>query len=149
MTLTYKEMASLFPNRRGAYEPSFMFKIVTALSHIPQEKGIFIPLFPMSGSLKQAINNGAVGTLWDQEAPLPLYTPNSFMVFYTNDLWKGLENMLELHNEKCQNHEQIEKTKFVFFEKDSLKDIESTYDIAEVMRKAKETFAVSTERESE
>ena len=35
-----------------------------------------------------------MAAVWDEEKSLPSYTPNYFPVFLTNDLWKGLEDML-------------------------------------------------------
>ena len=66
-----------------------------------QPKGIFIPLYHDSGELKEAIANGAIAALWEDDKALPNYMPNHFSVFYANDLWKGLKNMLEKYHRNC------------------------------------------------
>jgi hypothetical protein len=133
MTLLYRDFIRLFPKTNGRSDPALAFYTVTAFAHILQPKGIFIPLYKDSGELKEAIEHGAIAAIWDEEIPLPSYTPTYFYIFYTNDLWKGLKNMLEQYCKKLDTIEELdqnERTKFYFSLKNSLNEKENTYDIA-------------------
>ncbi|MCQ6273999.1 hypothetical protein JMM81_03270 [Bacillus sp. V3B] len=133
MTLLYYDFAHLFPRRNGKGDSALAFYTVTAFAHISQPKGIFIPLYKDSGELKEAIEHGAIAAVWDEEIPLPSYTPTYFHIFYTNDLWKGLKNMLEQYGKKLaiiEELDQNERTKFYFSSKNSLNERKNTYDIA-------------------
>ena len=136
MPLTYNELANLFPNRRGINDSVLHFHTVTAFSQVLQPKGIFIPLYRDSGELNEAIENGAIAAIWDEEKTLPSYTPSYFPVFLTNDLWKGLEDMLNQLSKKIASSEIIEsdQTTFCLFHKNSLNRIKNTYDIAEMVK---------------
>lgn len=136
MPLTYNELAHLFPKRKGINDSVLHFHTVTAFSQVLQPKGIFIPLYKDSGELSEAIENGAIAAIWDEEKTLPSYTPSYFPVFLTKDLWKGLEDMLNQLSEKISSSEIIEsdQTTFCLFHKNSLNIIRDTYDIAEIVK---------------
>ena len=89
-----------------------------------------------SGELNEAIENGAIAAIWDEEKTLPSYTPSYFPVFLTNDLWKGLEDMLNQLSKKIASSEIIEsdQTTFCLFHKNILNRIRNTYDIAEIVK---------------
>ena len=136
MPLTYNDLAHLFPKRKGINDSVLHFHTVTAFSQVLQPKGIFIPLYKDSGELIEAIENGAIAAIWDEEKTLPSYTPSYFPVFLTNDLWKGSEDMLNQLSEKISSSEIIEsdQTTFCLFHKNSLNIIRNTYDIAEIVK---------------
>ena len=140
MPLTYHELARLFPERKGINDSVLHFHTVTAFSEVLQPKGIFIPLYSDSGELNEAIDNGAIAAIWDVKEDLPSYTPSYFPVFLINDLWKGLENMLNQFSEKIALNEIMESdpTTFCLSHKNSLNLVENTYDIAEVLKELKE-----------
>ena len=46
---------------------------------------------------------------------LPSYTPNYFPMFLTNDLWKGLEDMLNQLSKKIASSEIMESDQTTFF----------------------------------
>lgn len=110
--LTYADLVGLFPSRERFIDQSIKFHTVSAFANETQPKGIFIPLYQHSSELKEAIAKGAIGTLWESGKPLPDYTPNHFIVFYTNDLWKGLKLMLEKYSVKLNSHDIREYTQF-------------------------------------
>ncbi len=132
--LTYDDMAQIFPTKERFADPSVMFHTVSTFAHYPQQKGIFIPLYRQSGELKEAIKSGALGTLWELDAPMPKYTPNHFIVFYTKDIWKGLRIMLEKYQEKLQNKNEGPYTQFVL-EDSGLHETAQTFDITRVMQR--------------
>ncbi|WP_071395430.1 hypothetical protein [Bacillus tuaregi] len=131
MRLIYSDLVQLFPNYRGVSDLSLSFLTVTSFAHLAQPKGIFIPLFKTSGELKEAINNGAIAVLWDEEVPLPAYTPNQFLVFYCKDLLKGLKEMIEYYQKKLESEQKsMKQTKFHLLPELSLNVKQDTYDVA-------------------
>lgn len=132
MFLTYGDLAKLFPQKRGIQLQELFFHTVATSSNTAQYKGIYIPLAEHSGELKKAIENGAIAALWDENVEIPLYTPNHFPLFLTNDLLKGLKDMMELYIEKINatNNKEDERTNFFFLKESCLKENTSTYDIA-------------------
>lgn len=137
MFLTYGDLAKLFPNKYGIQDYELYFHTVASDSAVLQPKGIFIPFEEGSGNLSQAIENGAIAALWDEKVSIPSYTPNHFPIFITNDLLKGLKDMMELYIENLcnMNQKQRELTNFLFLDDVRLKDTESTYDIAVMTEK--------------
>ena len=132
MFLTYGDLAKLFPKRRGIRNHELSFHTVATFSTISQPKGIFIPIEENSGQLNEAIGNGAIAALWDEEMEVPKYVPNHFPIFYTNDLLKGLKDMMELYTENINQTDQVQKdrTDFLFLDERRLKENKLTYDIA-------------------
>lgn len=137
MFLTYGELAKLFPNKYGIQDYELYFHTVASNSAVLQPKGLFIPFEEGSGKLSQAIENGAIAALWDEKESIPSYTPNHFPIFITNDLLKGLKDMMELYIENISymNQTRIEVTNFLFLDEVRLKETESTYDIAVMSEK--------------
>lgn len=128
--LLFEDLATIFPDRNGMTDLKMEFYTISAFANIPQPKGIFIPLYPHSGELTTAIENGAIAAVWKVGDRLPSYTPNDFPVFLANDLWEGLKEMIEQYGQKLNttdNHDH-EKTKLVFLAKNSLKEKQSRYD---------------------
>jgi len=116
MTLTFSDLSKIFPRRHGMTELDLTFNTVTAFAQVEQPKGIFIPLYKDSGELSEALENGAIAAIWSEERAIPSYTPNYFPLFLINDLWKGLEDMLEQYRIKIASSEMkiSEQTKFYF-----------------------------------
>ncbi len=132
MMLLYDDLVQLFPNNKGICDPSLQFLTVTSYAKINQPKGIFIPLYKDSGELNEAINHGAIAALWDEKVPLPTYTPNQFIVFYCDDLLKGLKKMIELYRtrQKDMKEEQSEHMRFHLLPETSLNGNKQTYDLS-------------------
>lgn len=137
MFLTYGDLAKLFPKKRGIQGHELYFHTVATISTVTQPRGIFIPCTRNSGELRKAIENGAIATLWDKDVEVPRYTPNHFPIFFTNDLLKGLMDMMELYIENSNKSDQIQnnRTNFLFSDELCLKDNNSTYNIAEMAEK--------------
>lgn len=150
MFLTYGDLARLFPNKYGIQDHELYFHTVASNSAVLQPKGLFIPFEDGSGKLSQAIENGAIAALWDEKENIPSYTPNHFPIFITNDLLKGLKDMMELYIENLRKMEQTRKevTNFLFLDEVRLKETKSTYDIAvmtEKIRTVKERLQIGKE----
>ncbi|MBU8877721.1 hypothetical protein BGM26_01795 [Bacillus sp. FJAT-29790] len=137
MFLTYGDLAKLFPNVKGIQDHELFFHTVATNSAMPQPKGIFIPFEGNSGEMEEAIENGAIAALWKEGKNIPRYTPNHFPIFFTNDLLKGLKDMMELYTEKINQEKTLlkEVTNFLFIDEMRLKENQSTYDIAVMAEK--------------
>jgi hypothetical protein len=136
MPITYCELATLFPKRRGINDAVLSFHTVSAFSQVLQPKGIFIPLYKDSGELNEAIENGAIAAIWNEDSILPSYTPSYFPIFLTNDLWKGIEDMLNQFSTRIASSEIMEsdQTTFCLSHKSSLNTIKNTYDIVALVK---------------
>ncbi|MEH7122959.1 hypothetical protein V7149_15840 [Bacillus sp. JJ1503] len=139
MLLAYGDLAKLFPKMKGIQDHELFFHTVATISDVPQFRGVFIPLGENTGELKKAIENGAVAALWKEEMEIPRYTPNHFPIFFTNDLLKGLKDMMELYIEKLnqQQKTELKVTNFLFSDEILLNENNSTYDIAVIAEKMK------------
>ncbi|MFT8320780.1 MAG: hypothetical protein ABF649_07740 [Bacillus sp. (in: firmicutes)] len=128
MELSYKLIVQAIPNSKGFRDDQILFQTVSFFADVKQPKGLFVPLFgSASGELKDAIANGAIGAIWENEKTIPTYTPNHFPIFYTKDLKKGLKKMIEIY-EKQQVETKM--TKFIYKKETSLNKEVETYDIA-------------------
>ncbi|MBY0120795.1 hypothetical protein [Bacillus sp. S/N-304-OC-R1] len=140
MFLAYGDLAKLFPIMKGIQDHELFFHTVATISDMPQLRGLYIPLNEHSGELEKAIENGAVAALWKEGEEIPRYTPNHFPVFYTNDLLKGLKDMMELYIEKVTKEQdaELDVTKFLFSNEILLNENKLTYDIAVMSEKINE-----------
>lgn len=148
MFLTYGDLAKLFPKVKGIQFHELFFHTVATISDVPQLKGIYIPFEDKTGELKKAIENGAIAALWDERKEIPPYTPNHFPIFFTNDLLKGLKDMMEIYLEKINQADKLQKegTHFLFIDEMRLKENNSTYDIAVMAEKINNVRARLQER---
>ena len=81
-------MANFFPNLKGINDSVLHFHTVSTCSQVLQPNGTSIPLYRNSGELSEAIENGAIAAIWNEEKTLPSYTPSYFPLFLTNDYGK-------------------------------------------------------------
>lgn len=129
MFLTYDDLANKFPDSKGIKD-DFQFCTVSTDAALSQPKGLFIPLFDDSGDLKDAINNGAIGAIWDMKIAVPSYIPSQFPILFATDLNKALEIVLTTYVDKL-NGDKIDimnMTKFLFKEEKLLNESISSYD---------------------
>jgi UDP-N-acetylmuramyl pentapeptide synthase len=129
MFLTYDDLVNKFPDSKGIKE-DFQFFTVSTDATLSQPKGLFIPLYADSGELKDAINNGAIGAIWDSEISVPTYIPSQFPILFATDLNIAFEIVLKTYVDKL-NGEKIDimnMTKFLFKEETLLNDSISSYD---------------------
>jgi hypothetical protein len=129
--LTYQDVSCLFSKTSGINDENIQFHTVSCMAGSKQPKGLFIPLTGNSGSLQDAIANGAVAALWPETVPVPAYTPNHFPIFYTKDALKGLEEIMKSYqNYLVQQEGTVDRTEFIFMHKELLNENDATYDIA-------------------
>ncbi|MFD2443425.1 hypothetical protein ACFSO7_05435 [Bacillus sp. CGMCC 1.16607] len=129
MFLAYSDLVKLYPNTKGIKD-EFEFMTVSTDSTFHQQKGLFIPLYEDSGELKEAIQNGAVGAILEEQMEIPKYLPNQFPVFLTNNLNDALKQILSTYLEKLngENTNMMNMTKFLFDEERRLNECLSSYD---------------------
>ena len=129
--LTYQDVSSLFSRTTGIRDENIRFHTVSSLASVEQPKGLFVPVSNDSGTLQDAISNGAVAAVWPEGEQVPAYAPNHFPIFYTQDNLKGLEKIMNSYYDYLSQHEEIkERTKFIFLNKALLNEADKTYDIA-------------------
>ncbi|MED1202167.1 hypothetical protein [Heyndrickxia acidicola] len=127
--LKYKELYPLNKGTRGLNDPSLQFNHVTIFSDSKQPKGLFIPL-EGSGKLDEAIENGAIASLWKEGLALPSYTPNDFPIIYVEDTAYAYSSIAAQYIQKVKQKECDIMTKFEFYAPQLLNKSPFTYDIA-------------------
>jgi hypothetical protein len=134
--LTYQDVSRLFSKKAGIVEETIHFHTVSSIAGEKQPKGLFVPVSRDSGTLQEAIANGAIAALWPEHKPVPAYKPNHFPLFFTKDILKGLEDIMKSYLEYLAQHEEIiGKTNFIFQHNELLNEKETTYDIAVMAEK--------------
>ncbi|MCH6268336.1 hypothetical protein [Neobacillus citreus] len=136
MVLTYRDLAEIFSEKQGV-QGDFAFYTVTDMAGDIQPKGLFISISEDSGSLSEAIAQGAIAVLWDKRNKLPNYTPNHFPVFFTDDSGDAIVQILTRYIEKLDGEAtaKMETTNFKFSNKKLLNKNNESYDIAVMLKK--------------
>lgn len=131
MYLALKDLGGLFDSSRGIQD-DFLFASVSDQAHEAQPKGLFVSYNGMYGELSEAIANGAIAAIWNQEHDLPRYTPNHFPVFFTNDPADAIVTILNRYIEKLNGETDkiMAITNFKFSNKKLLNKNNETYDIS-------------------
>jgi hypothetical protein len=129
--LTYQDVSSLFSKASGINDENIRFHTVSCLAGVKQPRGLFVPVSKDSGTLQEAISNGAVAAIWPENEPIPAYTPNHFPIFYAKDILKGIEKIMKSYYNYLKQHVDIkDKTQFIFQNKGLLNETDPSYDIA-------------------
>lgn len=129
--LTYQDVSGLFPKTSGIKDDAIQFYTVSCQAGAKQPKGLFVPVSEESGSLQEAISNGAIAAVWPENVPVPGYAPNHFPLFYAENILKGLEKIMKSYLDYLTQHEELnDSTKVIFEHKGLLNEKDSTYDIA-------------------
>ena len=137
MYLAFNDLVKIFSDFKGIKEADHLYFTVTDNAVIEQKRGLFIPLNDASGELLDAIANGAIAAIWDKKKQVPRYTPNHFPIFFTEKPIEGVRDLLRIYLEKIDGDktEKMDMTKFVFLNKELLKENKETYDIAVMLEK--------------
>jgi hypothetical protein len=137
MYLGFNDLVTIFSDFKGIKEADHLYFTVTDNAVIEQKRGLFIPLNNASGELLDAIANGAIAAIWDKKKQVPRYTPNHFPIFFTDKPIEGVRDLLRIYIEKIDGDktEKMDMTKFVFLNKELLKENKETYDIAVMLEK--------------
>jgi hypothetical protein len=127
--LKYEDIYPLNKGTRGVIDPSLEFKHVTIFPDSLQPKGLFIPLED-NGKLDEAIENGAIASLWKEGSEVPPYTPTDFPIIYVKDTAHAYSIIATQYIQKVKQKECDIMTKFEFYEPHLLNKSPFTYDIA-------------------
>ncbi|HYK73814.1 MAG TPA: hypothetical protein VEV44_11950 [Pseudoneobacillus sp.] len=129
MFIAYSDLVRFFPKSQGIRD-EIQFYTVSTDASLLQPKGLFIPLFNDSGELKEAIQNGAIGAVWDEKRPLPSYVPTQFPILFSNNVKDSLKTIIESYLEQINgdNIDIMNMTKYLFIEEKLLKESVSSYD---------------------
>jgi hypothetical protein len=147
MYLALKDLGGLFDSSRGIQD-DFLFASVSDQANEAQPKGLFVSYNGMNGELSEAIANGAIAAIWNQEHDLPRYTPNHFPVFFTNDPADAIVTILNRYIEKLNGETDkiMAITNFKFSNKKLLNKNNETYDIAVMLNKVTSMLQDKPER---
>lgn len=104
MLLTTKWIEKHLPNEKGNLFEEIMIEHVTTDSRLQQPNALFVPivgdLFDGHDFLEQAIDNGAVATLWKKDKELPSFVARDFPVFYVTDTLEGLQYLSHMYRKE-------------------------------------------------
>ncbi|MYL48799.1 UDP-N-acetylmuramoyl-tripeptide--D-alanyl-D-alanine ligase [Halobacillus litoralis] len=104
MILECNELAQLFPKKQGAASDQIQLGSVMTDSRKTAKQSLFVPIvgenFDGHDFLGDAIKQGAVATLWQEDQPLPKLTPTDFPVFFVEDTTKGLQQLASYYLKK-------------------------------------------------
>ncbi|RLQ95833.1 hypothetical protein [Falsibacillus albus] len=130
--LNYGFIYDLYPKSIGIQDKIMTFNTVTISESHPCSRCLFIP-FDESQSLLTAIGNGAIAAVWQEEWPIPAYTPNHFPMFIVTNTKCAYQQIFAEYAkliDKNRKKEWENMTNFVFYASNLLKEEIKTYDIA-------------------
>lgn len=104
MLFAVNELNDLFPESKGAVNDRIPLRHVMTDSRKDLKQSIFVPIvgenFDAHEFLKQAIENGAVASIWQKDREIPRYVPTDFPLFFVDDTLAALQAMAVLYLEK-------------------------------------------------
>ncbi|WLR47039.1 UDP-N-acetylmuramoyl-tripeptide--D-alanyl-D-alanine ligase [Halobacillus litoralis] len=104
MNLEVNELTKLFPKKQGAASDQIHLRSVMTDSRKIAKQSLFVPIvgenFDAHNFLGDAIKQGAVATLWQEDQPLPKLTPTDFPVFFVEDTTKALQQLASYYLKK-------------------------------------------------
>ncbi|WP_117160887.1 UDP-N-acetylmuramoyl-tripeptide--D-alanyl-D-alanine ligase [Paraliobacillus sp. X-1268] len=104
MLFTLPFLKGLFPDTKGAIHDQFIINQVTTDSRKPMSHALFVPLvgdkFDGHAYMNQAIEQGAVATIWEKDKPLPKFLPTDFPVFFVKDTLIALQQLAQAYRLK-------------------------------------------------
>jgi hypothetical protein len=97
--LTLKDVKQICPMQRGTQLEGITIHAVSTNSETGLSKGLFVPLSLDNEenieSLKKALNNGAIATLWKKDEAVPAFLPTDFPVFFVEDYIESFEMVVK------------------------------------------------------
>ncbi|MFD1018079.1 UDP-N-acetylmuramoyl-tripeptide--D-alanyl-D-alanine ligase [Thalassobacillus hwangdonensis] len=104
MLFTINELNQLFTEARGEHKDSIPVKSIMTDSRRVHDQSLFVPIvgenFDAHDFLKKAIENGAIGALWQKDKKVPAYVPTDFPLFLVEDTTLGLQQMAGFYLQK-------------------------------------------------
>jgi hypothetical protein len=117
--LTLADVKKDCPLQRGLQLDDVGINIVYCDPDLSVSKGLYLPLAlhaeENSESLKNALYNGAIATLWRKDHSLPTFLPTHFPVFIVDDPLESIEVVIKnyLHSLALKGTNTVD-TKFSF-----------------------------------
>lgn len=94
---TLADLTKIFNENQGVLQSSIYINEVMTDSRKEANNGLFIPIdgdnFDSHNFINQAIENGAIATLWERNKPLPSGFNSEFPVFFVEDTIKALQHL--------------------------------------------------------
>lgn len=104
MKLSLAEIAEIFPSNRGTRASEIFIREIVTDSRKKENNGLFIPIvgdkFDGHDFLKDAIYNGAIAALWQENKDIPAFVPNDFPLFFVKNTTAGLQTLAKYYLEK-------------------------------------------------
>ncbi|MBM7586738.1 hypothetical protein JOC86_003290 [Bacillus pakistanensis] len=132
--ILYRDIKKLYPITRGVEEESLKFESISCISTIKLKKALYIPLEGEKG-LFDAIQNGAISSLWDRSINLPKWIPNHFPVFFTDNIDYAVERIIGNYKNKMKQEEWETMTKF-FINHNKEEKFDITYEDVRMKKKS-------------
>ncbi|MBC5635872.1 UDP-N-acetylmuramoyl-tripeptide--D-alanyl-D-alanine ligase [Ornithinibacillus sp. BX22] len=104
MLFTCNWLSDVFPNVKGKMDGDKQIKTFFTDSRIVSEDALFIPIvgekFDGHEFIMQALENGAIASLWDKSKQLPEGLPEDFLIFYVDDTTKALQHLASCYRDE-------------------------------------------------
>ncbi|HHY74523.1 MAG TPA: UDP-N-acetylmuramoyl-tripeptide--D-alanyl-D-alanine ligase [Bacillus bacterium] len=106
MRLSLAEISEIFPSNTGTKAATIFINEIVTDSRKKADKGLFIPIvgdkFDGHDFLKDAIDNGAIAALWQENKEKPAFVPNDFPLFLVKDTTSGLQTLAKHYLQKIK-----------------------------------------------
>lgn len=94
---TIQFLLNIFPSYQGQIQSNIKVEHVITDSRDVKKNALFIPIvgdtFNGHDFIDQAIENGAIATLWDEKEKVPSNVPSSFVFFFVSDTLKAMQQL--------------------------------------------------------
>ncbi|WP_226578485.1 UDP-N-acetylmuramoyl-tripeptide--D-alanyl-D-alanine ligase [Halobacillus litoralis] len=104
MILEVQELSTLFTSHKGAAKDQIPLESVLTDTRKSASQSLFVPIvgesFDAHEFLGEAIKQGAVATLWQEDRELPALVPTDFPVFFVKDTTKALQQVAAYYLKK-------------------------------------------------
>ncbi len=104
MKLSLSEISKNFPSNVGTKDANIFIQEITTDSRKKVSKGMFVPIigdqFDGHNFIKDAINNGAIASFWQENKEVPTFIPNDFPLFFVKDTVEGLQRLSKFYLHK-------------------------------------------------
>lgn len=101
MKLSLSEISKNFPSNVGTKDANIFIQEITTDSRKKVSKGMFVPIigdqFDGHDFIQDAINNGAIAGLWQENKEVPSFIPNDFPLFFVKDTIEGLQRLAKFY----------------------------------------------------
>ncbi|MBD8068393.1 hypothetical protein [Bacillus sp. PS06] len=109
--LSYQDLKTLFKEYRGTPD-NIEFHELYIDPTKKVNRGLFVPLSQdPTADLKQALYNGAIGSLWKKEIELPSFLPNHFPLFIVEEQVDAIKQVITLVKKNKGINEQTMETR--------------------------------------